>query len=224
MKKAFTLAEVLITIGIIGVIAAITLPALNANISNSTFEKQILKFYTQTEKALDLYGVDNDTDTILASDFDGDDFAKKYYNIARVCNESKDCFANEYANINANKTIKVNDIKLGAKAYCLQDGSVFSISVDGNVGDDVAQFPITVDTNGVKGPNIIGRDLWTIYVHRDGSLNDEVFTPKFKLESTDEEVNATLADNMSACLNGSADKCFANFVKNGFKITEKKKK
>ena len=224
MRNGFTLAEVLVAIGIIGVIAAITLPALNANISNSTFEKQILKFYTQTEKAFDLYALDNDTDTILAPDFEEEDFAKKYYNIARVCNESKDCFAKEYTNINADKTIDIDDIKLGAKAYCLQDGSVFSISVDNNVDDDAAQFPITVDTNGVKGPNIIGRDLWTIYVHRDGSLNDEVFTPKFKLESTDEVVNAALAGNMSDCLNGSADKCFTNFVKNGFKVAERKKK
>ena len=33
MKKGFTLAEVLITIGIIGVVAALTLPSLNTNVS-----------------------------------------------------------------------------------------------------------------------------------------------------------------------------------------------
>ena len=36
-KRGFTLAEVLITIGILGVIAAVTLPALRANIDRNTW-------------------------------------------------------------------------------------------------------------------------------------------------------------------------------------------
>ncbi len=38
MKKAFTLAEVLITLGIVGVVAAITMPTLIAN-----HRKKVLK-------------------------------------------------------------------------------------------------------------------------------------------------------------------------------------
>ena len=37
MKKAFTLAEVLITLGIIGVVAAMTIPNLIANVNAHKF-------------------------------------------------------------------------------------------------------------------------------------------------------------------------------------------
>lgn len=39
-KKAFTLAEVLITLGIIGVVAAITIPTLVANTNNQKYRSQ----------------------------------------------------------------------------------------------------------------------------------------------------------------------------------------
>lgn len=41
MKKAFTLAEVLITLGIIGVVAAITLPTLIANYQKKSFRNTV---------------------------------------------------------------------------------------------------------------------------------------------------------------------------------------
>lgn len=47
-KKAFTLAEVLITLGIIGVVAALTMPVLIANYKNKVFitktKKSLLKY------------------------------------------------------------------------------------------------------------------------------------------------------------------------------------
>ena len=46
MKKfGFTLAEVLITLAVIGVVAAITLPSLNDDIGFKAIEKQNAKFY-----------------------------------------------------------------------------------------------------------------------------------------------------------------------------------
>ena len=80
-KKGFTLAEVLITIGILGVIAAVTLPALNTNLSKSQLEVQTRKFYTQFSKALDLYKVDNETDSISDTDFNTNEFVRKYFDL-----------------------------------------------------------------------------------------------------------------------------------------------
>ena len=45
-KSAFTLAEVLITLGIIGVVAAITLPTLVANYQKQILVNQLKKTYT----------------------------------------------------------------------------------------------------------------------------------------------------------------------------------
>ncbi len=51
-KAAFTLAEVLITLGIIGVIAALTLPGLLAEYSKLVVETKLKKFYSQINQAI----------------------------------------------------------------------------------------------------------------------------------------------------------------------------
>ena len=51
-KAAFTLAEVLITLGIIGVVAALTLPAVIQNYRKSVIETSVKKFYTNINQAI----------------------------------------------------------------------------------------------------------------------------------------------------------------------------
>ena len=51
-KFAFTLAEVLITLGIIGVVASLTIPALIANYRNMVLENQFKKSYSILSQAL----------------------------------------------------------------------------------------------------------------------------------------------------------------------------
>ena len=51
MKKGFTLAEVLITLGIIGVVAALTLPGLIASYKKKALETRIKKFYSVLNQA-----------------------------------------------------------------------------------------------------------------------------------------------------------------------------
>ena len=51
-KAAFTLAEVLITLGIIGVVAALTLPTLMANHRKQVVETRLAKFYSVINQAI----------------------------------------------------------------------------------------------------------------------------------------------------------------------------
>lgn len=51
-KSAFTLAEVLITLGVIGVVAALTLPILTANHRKKVIETRLAKFYTTMNEAI----------------------------------------------------------------------------------------------------------------------------------------------------------------------------
>lgn len=51
-KPAFTLAEVLITLGVIGIVAALTLPALIANYKKSVVETRLAKFYSTMNQAV----------------------------------------------------------------------------------------------------------------------------------------------------------------------------
>lgn len=58
-KNAFTLAEVLITLGIIGIVAAMTLPALIANYKRQEYSTRIKKFYSTLSQAIIRSEVDN---------------------------------------------------------------------------------------------------------------------------------------------------------------------
>lgn len=52
MKKAFTMAEVLITLGIIGIIVAITLPSIITKYKRKAAETKLAKFYSVMNQAI----------------------------------------------------------------------------------------------------------------------------------------------------------------------------
>ncbi|MBR1754129.1 type II secretion system protein [bacterium] len=58
-KCAFTLAEVLITLGIIGVVAALTIPTLVSNNNKRIVETRLAKFYSNINNAIELSEVEN---------------------------------------------------------------------------------------------------------------------------------------------------------------------
>ena len=58
-KKAFTLAEVLITLAIIGVVAAMTIPTLIAGYNKQIVETRLAKFYSSMNQSINLSTVEN---------------------------------------------------------------------------------------------------------------------------------------------------------------------
>lgn len=54
MKKAFTLAEALITLGIIGVVAAVTIPAVVANVNQQEYKTGLRKAVSTLNSAIQL--------------------------------------------------------------------------------------------------------------------------------------------------------------------------
>lgn len=63
MKSGFTLAEVLITLGIIGVVAAIVMPSVMTNYTYKTVGVKLAKFMSQLEGAARPFVVQNETFT-----------------------------------------------------------------------------------------------------------------------------------------------------------------
>ena len=59
MKKGFTLAEVLITLGIIGVVVALTLPSVIANYQKEKTLSYVKKFYNEINNVVRMSVVDN---------------------------------------------------------------------------------------------------------------------------------------------------------------------
>lgn len=59
-EQAFTLAEVLITLGIIGVVAALTLPSLINRTKNRELHTAFLKTYSELNQVAQKYYADNE--------------------------------------------------------------------------------------------------------------------------------------------------------------------
>ncbi|MDR1327819.1 MAG: type II secretion system GspH family protein, partial [Heliobacteriaceae bacterium] len=94
MKKAFTLAEVLITLGIIGVVAVLTLPSLIARYKEKVLLSQIKKSYSNLLNVVNLYRAETGDETYSGL-FNPDDTADviaerftRYYKTTSVCTTS----------------------------------------------------------------------------------------------------------------------------------------
>lgn len=173
MKKAFTLAEILVTLGIIGVVSAMTMPTLIQSHQRKTYVTQLHKVYNEFQQALFQYQTDKNVINLkeagLNSQANINDFVSKYFKIVLTCSNSlTPCFLDQssYRKISG---AAVNNAYTVTNSYVLASGAsvrfLYSVS-----GDKIGN--IMVDVNGTKGPNIVGRDLFTIAVYKNGVLDD----------------------------------------------------
>ena len=103
-KCAFTLAEVLITLGIIGVVAALTLPSLIQKYQDQVLENQLKKTYSTisqgVQKAMADDGVSNFIDTELYQSCKSPEqksnacaqMVKKYFNVVAVKTDRREYY------------------------------------------------------------------------------------------------------------------------------------
>ena len=204
MKKAFTLAEVLITLAIIAVVAAMTMPTLIQHFQKKSLETQTQRFYSMMSQAVKQYmadyGVDDLRHTPLASDnYEGSyddnsnytpangeiesirDFVTKYLKVVKECDhDANDCFASEYRLWDGSKPEKGNFEEDFTTANTSKRRDY--VLVDGSVirigyysGAPIALY---VDVNGKKGPNRVGYDLWTMSIFYDGVIDESAVWPE----------------------------------------------
>ena len=133
-KAAFTLAEVLITLGIIGVVAALTLPALLTNVQSKIRGEQkrsiMYKFSLATEKMarLNLIGPYDSTDAFV-------DELQKHLKISKRCNASnlRGCWPYDTVDLGDGKTWDISKTKtgkeLGMETTATQDYSSNNVGI-----------------------------------------------------------------------------------------------
>ena len=113
-KEGFTLAEVLITLGIIGIVAAMTLPTLNQAINKKVRAEQVrtvkYKFTKATEKmnSLGLIGPYASTDAFV-------DELQKHLKIMKRCDSShlRECWPYDEVDLGNGKTWDISKTKTG---------------------------------------------------------------------------------------------------------------
>ena len=169
-KYAFTLAEVLVTLGIIGVISAMTVPSLMQNYQRQSYLTQLHKFYNELSQALVQYQTDKNALSLkeagLTSQENLNAFFKNYFKIVNDCGTTQTpCLApaSEYKNI-AGRAIGT-----GCSSYMtIASGASFGSLYSGGT----VVFTLYLDINGQKGPNIAGRDIFAIYIYNNGLIDD----------------------------------------------------
>ena len=159
--RAFTLSEVLITIAVVGVISAITLPTLIKNYNKKIAVNRLKETYSLINQVVKTSEIDNGPLESWNYNLSGEDFAKKY--IRPYFKVIKDCKAN---NNNCWAKVKYLNNKFIDNAYqpsycygfVINNGSSLSFC------NSDKMILVYYDVNGPKGPNKRGIDNFIIII------------------------------------------------------------
>ena len=191
-KFGFTLSELLITLGIIGVVAALTMPTLIAKHQEKTLINQLKTAYTVLNQAfkqaandygeVDTWGADSTERT-----YNAPNILSKYIKVIKSCpkNNGKCVAGYHYSRPSNNGTIAAvhgqgpsvvlaNGMNVvfrewGTLQVCDKTVQEFSSLVaDRKEKAEALCFSIYVDINGVNKPNFASKDLFEFYVLKDG--------------------------------------------------------
>ncbi len=169
MKKNFTLAEVLISLVIIGIIAAITISNIIVGYQKKTTASQLKGAYSvisqAVEKAYVDYGYVGNWDLSLDEESFMNQYIKPYYVYTKECTSMSDgCWRTDnfdgYYDLAGNK--KTNTVPY---SLVLNNGMILGLNkADGESGG-YNIISLIIDINGAKKPNKMGRDIFSFYIY-----------------------------------------------------------
>lgn len=186
-KTAFTLAEVLVTLGIIGVVSAMTVPSLMQNYQRQSYVTQLHKVYNEFSQAAMNVLTENNALSLKESPFNSgnlsvttksETFIKDHFKVISDCGTGlkAPCFDQNYKTLKGEAVSKEN--YTGCHSFVIANGASVCIS-----GFSVSSAYVVVDINGQKGPNIAGRDYWVFNIYDDAVI-DEGVTAACRTSST----------------------------------------
>lgn len=157
-KSAFTLAEVLITLGIIGVVAALTIPSLIDKHQKQVAVTQLKESYAVISQAIQMSEIGNGM--IEDWSMPGTSLGNIAYNEGKIffykylksyLKSFKECSYNttecvSQADINSNSSLRY------LYSFVLNNGTVIYLWTRGSFSE------VVIDINGIKGPNKDGKD------------------------------------------------------------------
>ena len=159
MKKGFTLSEVLITLGVIGVVASLTMPALIQHYRKQVVETKLQKFYSLMSQAIKMSEIDNDDISgwvkaeIKYLEDGTKDWDANFINTEQFFDKYISPYVKTIKKYNREFDFGGTAGKQNLTTYVLADGSLISLN-NGNCVD------FKYDINGDTAPNEMGRDTF----------------------------------------------------------------
>ena len=228
-KSGFTLAEVLITLGIIGVVAAMTLPAVinkYQKVETTTKLKRVYSLLTNaTQRAINDYGPseywdypikEEDESAYLPSSITQDEFFNRYYApYLKTSKLNQKILGKSYKvhNINGADTgYDNNEVGRGTR-FRLNDGMCITMWSNNQY------FVFTTDLNCEKPPNILGKDVFDIAeLYWEGNKTLQSPPRLARIKNEDDRKEAIEKCKSDDYVSGDATICFAIFVYDGWQF------
>lgn len=176
-KMGFTLAEVLIVIGIIGIVAQATIPTLVNNINDSQYKAMWKKEFSAFSQATIMMANDNggSLENYFTSSADVRDKYAQYLIKAKTCEDSiaESCRVSDY------KGLSGASIGFGTGPLLVTaDGALVQFWLPDPACKQIIGSPVAfyrcggaaVDVNGVKPPNTFGKDTFEFHYLKDRIL------------------------------------------------------
>lgn len=166
-KNAFTLAEVLITLGIIGVVAALTLPSLIANHKKQEIITKLKREYSVLSQAFLRAQADNGDMSGWFINADAlsfmDTYLAPYLQVTKNCGATINCWGTNKVVLNLNGSVNI-DLNTASNPASMQlNDGVNLVMWSTNIGDRVLIF---MDINGDKPPGKVGIDIFSMTFNR----------------------------------------------------------
>jgi prepilin-type N-terminal cleavage/methylation domain-containing protein len=173
--KAFTLAEVLITLGIIGVVASMTIPTLINKINDIEMITAWKKSYSTMEQSQRTIMNENGGD--LAAGFTGINFTpaggnnfrdgwSPYLKVIKKCDAGRavvdGCYKGTMKALSDDYSITNYAADSNVSSLVLQDGTTLFFYPGVCTGTLCWDSNIFIDVNGSKMPNRLGKDIFDI--------------------------------------------------------------
>jgi prepilin-type N-terminal cleavage/methylation domain-containing protein len=184
IKIGFTLAEILVTLGVIGVIASMTVPNLIQDAQEAQFKGAWKKTFAEFSQAIKILSMEKSGD--FKDVFPEGDTATgfknfrnaflPYLNYTKTCEpNTSGCWheANEWYNLSGVKRI---DSYKSHATLILNNGTLASFRLYSSSCNDTRSpnndncGNVYFDINGFKGPNKIGKDIYVLRVLRRGNV------------------------------------------------------
>lgn len=179
-NKAFTLAEVLITLGIIGIVAAMTLPTIMANTEKQQTSAKLKKAYSTFANALMISQYDNEESANWqasepSSTYEENlEYLKKYWfpylSVMKICKDYKECGYDKggYGILSDRDNTVFYGQFNNVPGFILSDGTYAYIRPYHlwSTADTPQKLQLlSIDLNGAKKPNVIGRDVFQFVIN-----------------------------------------------------------
>lgn len=170
VKFGFTLAEVLITLGIIGIVAALTMPGLITKCKEMQYRVTYKKVYSSLNQAMKYAQEDDGIDlTLSAKRIDGVmrtnnigeifKYISRYYKATTTCfdNNADKCWVCEKGEAGYIPNGAPDWLGCNKRSYSFVDANGVAYYLYSN-----SEFPILIDVNGNRKPNQLGRDRFVM--------------------------------------------------------------